>query len=58
MNPLELIPWAFSILLLASMLRLALVAFRSGEFAGRPTISPPPPPPPAPEEAEEEPATG
>lgn len=39
----ELIPWAFSVLLLGSMLRLALVAFRSGEFAGRPEITPPAP---------------
>jgi hypothetical protein len=38
----ELLPWAFSVLLLASMLRLALIAFRAGEFAGRQEIFPQP----------------
>ena len=38
----ELLPWAFAVLLLASMLRLALTAFRAGEFAGRQEIFPPP----------------
>jgi len=40
----ELLPWAFAVLLLASMLRLALSAFRAGEFAGRQEIFPQPPP--------------
>lgn len=37
---LDLLPWAFSALLLASIALLAMVAFRGGEFAGHHRVAP------------------
>lgn len=51
---LDLLPWAFSALLLASIAALATIAFRGGEFAGHHRLAPPRPAPA--EEGEDEPA--
>ncbi len=40
---LELLPWVFSALLLASIAALATIAFRGGEFAGHHRLAPPRP---------------
>lgn len=49
---LDLLPWAFSALLLASIAALAMIAFRGGEFAGLHRLAPPQPAPA--EEGEDE----
>ena len=51
---LDLLPWAFSALLLASIAGLATIAFRGGEFAGHHRL--PPSRPAAAGEGEDEPA--
>jgi hypothetical protein len=40
---LDLLPWAFSTLLLAAVAALAAIAFRGGEFAGHHRLAPPAP---------------
>ena len=42
---LDLLPWAFSVLLLASIAALAMIAFRGGESAGHHRLAPPRPAP-------------
>ncbi len=41
----DLLPWAFSALLLVSIAGLATIAFRGGEFAGHHRLAPPQPTP-------------